>query len=238
MPRNCALIIPALNEEGSVGAVLQAVPPRLFTDIVVVDNGSTDGTAKVAREAGARVIAEPRRGYGQACQTGIQSLKRDIEAVAFIGADLSDDPAELAPLVREFEAGAWDLVIGSRTLGHAEPGSLTPLQRFGNWLATWLIRRIWGVRFTDLGPLRIIRRDALDRLALAETDFGWTVEMQAKAAKRRLKVTEIPVCYRKRHAGTSKISGTVSGSIRAGWKILWTIYDCWRSRAAPPGGGV
>jgi glycosyltransferase involved in cell wall biosynthesis len=234
MPRNYALIIPALNEEGSVGSVLKAVPPGLFTDVVVVDNGSTDGTAKVAREAAARVIREPRRGYGQACQAGLRSLKNDLEAVAFIGADFSDDPSELTALVREFEAGAWDLVIGSRVLGEAEKGALTPLQRFGNGLATWLIRRLWGVRFTDLGPLRIIRREALDRLALADTDFGWTVEMQAKAAQCGLKATEIPVRYRKRHAGRSKISGTVRGSLRAGWKILWTIYACWQSASRNP----
>src|SRR5205814_8992075 len=132
------------------GSVLKAIPPGLFTDIVVVDNGSTDGTGKVARETAARVIRVPRRGYGQACQAGIRWLKGDIEAVAFIGADLSDDPTDLTGLVHDFETGDWDLVIGSRVLGQAEQGSLSPLQRFGNWLATWMIRRIWGVRFTDL----------------------------------------------------------------------------------------
>src|SRR5437762_4821035 len=229
MPGNYALIIPALNEEGSVGALLRAIPTGLFNDVVVVDNGSEDRTAEVARAAAARVGLEPRRGYGQACQAGLRVLGSPIEAVAFLDADFSDDPAELAALVREFEAGAWDLVIGSRVLGEAEPGALTPLQRFGNGLATWLIRRIWGVRFTDLGPLRIIRRAALDRLAMADTNFGWTVEMQAKAAKCGLRVTEIPVRYRRRHSGKSKISRTVSGSFRAGWKILWTIYACGQS---------
>lgn len=234
MPRNYALIIPAFNEEASVTAVLKAVPLGLFTDIVVVDNGSTDGTAAAARTAGARVIQELRRGYGQACQAGLRSLKGDIEAVAFMDADFSDDPADLAALVPEFEAGGYDLVIGSRVLGEAEKGSLTPLQRFGNGLATWLIRRSWGVRFTDLGPMRIIRRDALNELQLTDPNFGWTVEMQGKAAQRGLKVAEIPVRYRRRLAGTSKISGTLAGSCRAGWKILWTIYACWRSGTRHP----
>ncbi len=229
MPRHYALIIPALNEEGSVGSVLRAVPAGLFSEVIVVDNGSSDRTADVARGAGAQVVPEPRRGYGQACQAGLGAVGGDIEAVAFIDADFSDDPTELAALVRELEVGACDLVIGSRVLGRAEPGALTALQRFGNWLATRLIRWIWGVRFSDLGPMRIIRRDALVRLALADTSFGWTVEMQAKAAKMGLRVKEVSVRYRKRQAGKSKISRTVSGSFRAGWKILWTIYACWRS---------
>ena len=222
------LIIPALNEAGSIPELLEALPRRRFQQILVVDNGSTDATAEVARGAGAEVICEPRRGYGQACLTGLAALQPEISAVAFIGADLSDDPADLEPLLNVLERGGWDLVLGSRLLGKAEPGALTPLQRFGNWLSTLLIRWVWGVKFTDLGPLRVIRRHALNRLSLEDRDFGWTVEMQARAAQMRLKVTEIPVHYRRRRSGQSKISGTLRGSFRAGITILWTIYRCWR----------
>ena len=228
MPRNYALIIPAVNEESSVADVLQAIPAGLFSQVLVVDNGSRDRTAEVAGQAGARVVREPRRGYGLACQAGLRALGDKFDAVAFIGADLSDDPADLAALVCEYETGGWDLVMGSRVLGHAEPGALMPLQRFGNALATRLIRWIWGERFTDLGPLRLIRREALDRLGLRDPDFGWTVEMQAKGARIGLRMTEIPVSYRRRRAGKSKISGTFGGSVHAGWKILWTIYRCCR----------
>jgi len=222
------LIIPALNEASSIGNLLAAMPRYLFDQILVVDNGSTDSTAEVARAAGAEVIREPRRGYGRACWTGLTALRQEVSAVAFIDADLSDDPADLEQLLSVLESGGWDLVIGSRLLGGADPGSLTWLQRFGNWLSTLLIRWVWGVKFTDLGPLRVIRRQSLDRLALRDRDFGWTVEMQARAAQLRLRVTEIPVRYRRRRSGQSKISGTLRGSLRAGVKILWTIYGCWR----------
>jgi glycosyltransferase involved in cell wall biosynthesis len=219
-----ALLIPALNEAESLGTLLRQVPPDLFAEIVVVDNGSEDATAEVARAAGARVVSEPRRGYGQACQAGLASLDPETDAVAFIDADLSDDPADLARVLSVFEAGEWDLVVGSRVLGDAEPGSLTWLQRFGNRLSTALIRRLWNVAYTDLGPLRVVRMSELGRLALRDTNFGWNVEMQAKAARLHLKVTEIPVRYRRRAAGKSKISGTLVGSVAAGAKILWTIY--------------
>ncbi len=230
-----ALIIPALNEAESLGTLLAQVPAGLFEAILVVDNGSTDRTAEVASAAGATVIREPRRGYGRACQAGLAALPAETTAVAFMDADLSDDPADLKKLLQEFEAGAFDLLIGSRTLGWSEPGSLTPLQRFGNWLSTRLIRLLWGVRFSDLGPLRVIRRDALARLQLRDPTFGWNIEMQARAAKLGLKVGEIPVSYRRRHAGHSKISGTLVGSLRAGIKILWTLGRCYwtRTPAAP-----
>ena len=228
-PQHFALIIPALNEAESIGRQLGHLPRDLFRQIIVVDNGSVDATAEVARAAGAEVIREPRRGYGQACQTGLLHLRPEITAVLFMDADLSDDPADLGWLVHTLAEGGWDLVVGSRVLGRAEPGSLTPVQRFGNWLTTWLIRWIWHVSFTDLGPLRVIRRDALRRLNLHDRDFGWNVEMQAKAACLRLRATEIPVHYRRRAYGRSKISGTLAGSLGAGVKILWTIYRCWRT---------
>jgi len=224
-----ALIIPALNESDSIGALLRQLPP-LFAQIIVVDNGSEDATGDVARTAGAQVVREPRRGYGRACLAGIAALRSEITAIAFMDADLSDDPADASHLAETLVAGGWDLVIGSRVLGNPEPGSLTPVQRFGNWLTTRLIRWIWKVPFTDLGPLRIVRRDALRRLDLRDGDFGWNVEMQVKAVRLGLKVTEIPVSYRRRRSGVSKISGTVTGSARAGVKILWTVYRCWRMR--------
>jgi len=224
-----ALLIPALNERESIGQVLAQVPVGLFSQIIVVDNGSEDGTANVARAAGAQVVQEPRRGYGQACLAGLAHVRPGTSAVAFIDGDLSDDPADLRPLVHLVEAGGWDLAIGSRVLGHPEPRSLAPWQRFGNWLSTRLIRWLWGVSFTDLGPLRAIRLDALRQLALTDRSFGWNVEMQAKAARQGLKVKELPVNYRRRPHGKSKISGTLVGSLAAGYKILWTIYRCWRS---------
>jgi len=233
--KHYALIIPALNEANSIALTYEHLPRPLFLQVIVVDNGSRDGTAERARAAGAEVVVEPRRGYGQACLAGLAHLRPEIQAVAFMDADLADDPADLQRLVRVFEEGEWDLVIGSRVSGHPEPGSLTALQRFGNWLTTWLIRRIWHVSFTDLGPMRLIRRDALQRLCLQSRNFGWTVEMQAKAAGLKLRAAEIPVYYRRRRFGRSKISGTVWGSLRAGATILWTVYRCWRSSLGVPG---
>jgi len=224
-----ALIIPALNEAESIGLVLNRLPKGVFSQIIVVDNGSEDGTSEVAEAAGAEVVREPRRGYGQACQAGLAHLTPNVHAVAFMDADLSDDPADLEQLVRLFADGEWDMVIGSRVLGMPEAGSLTPLQRFGNWLTTLLIRKIWHVSFTDLGPMRILSRQALLRLDLQDRDFGWNVEMQAKAARLKLRVTEMPVSCFRRRLGKSKISGSVRGSLRAGTKILLTVYRCWRS---------
>jgi glycosyltransferase involved in cell wall biosynthesis len=223
-----ALIIPALNEAQTIGDLLEQIPSGRFAQIIVVDNGSQDATASAARQAGAEVISEPRRGYGRACLAGLAAIHPATSAVAFMDADLSDDPADLTRLVRRFEDDGLDLAIGSRVLGNSEPGSLTPLQRFGNWLTTSLIRWIWNVSFTDLGPLRIVACEALERLDLRDPDFGWNVEMQAKAARLRLRIAEVPVQYRKRRRGQSKISGTIAGSLRAGVKILWTVYRCWR----------
>lgn len=221
--------MPALNEAESITQALSQLPRERLEEILVVDNGSQDATAQRAEAGGARVIREPRRGYGRACQTGIHTLSPHTDAVIFMDADLSDDPADLTRLLDFFEAGTWDMVIGSRVLGNAEQGSLTPLQRFGNRLTTKLIQWLWGVRYTDLGPLRVLRRDALDRLALRDNDFGWNVEMQAAAAMLRMRVAEIPVNYRQRRFGRSKISGTLKGSVKAGMKIIYTIGRCWVS---------
>ncbi|MBI4165409.1 MAG: glycosyltransferase family 2 protein [Acidobacteria bacterium] len=223
-----ALIIPALNEAESIGRQLGEIPPGLVVQTIVVDNGSTDQTGEVAKNAGAEVVLEPRRGYGSACLTGLARLRPEVTAVLFLDADLSHSPEDIERIVSIFGNGRWDMVIGSRVLGQAEEGALTPVQRFGNWLTTLLIRRLWGASFTDLGPLRIVSRDALRRIEMRDPDFGWTVEMQVKAARLGLRFTEIPVRYRQRRFGRSKVSGTITGSARAGFKILWTVYHAWR----------
>jgi glycosyltransferase involved in cell wall biosynthesis len=232
-----ALIIPALNEAETIGTLLDEISGSLFCQIIVVDNGSHDRTGELARVAGAEVIREPRRGYGRACAAGLKGLRPSINAVAFLDADLSDDPQDLKRVVRLLGQGHWDMVLGSRVMGAAEKGSMTPAQRFGNWLATRLIALFWNVHFTDLGPLRVLRLDSLDRLKLRDRTFGWNVEMQARAAQLGLKVCEIPVNYRRRRRGRSKISGSISGSARAAAKILWTLYRCWRHAlpSAAPG---
>ncbi|HXH47995.1 MAG TPA: glycosyltransferase family 2 protein [Terriglobia bacterium] len=226
MRHNYALIIPALNEAESIGILLGTVSRELFSQIIVVDNGSRDRTAEVAAIAGAEVVAEYRRGYGQACLSGLRQLHPAVSAVAFMDADLSDDPGDLERLVSHFDGNQWDLVLGSRVLDTPEPGSLKAIQRFGNWLSTRLIKLLWHVQFTDLGPMRIVRRDSLARLNMRDRTFGWTVEMQVRAAQLRLRVCEIPVSYRRRLHGRSKVSGTIWGSLRAGVGILWAILRC------------
>jgi glycosyltransferase involved in cell wall biosynthesis len=193
-----------------------------------VDNGSDDDTARVARDAGATVVHEPRRGYGQACLAGLATLSADREPpeiVAFLDADYSDHPEELTRVVAPLADGRADLVVGSRILGDAEPGALLPQARFGNAFAGWLIHRLYGVAVTDLGPFRAIRWEALRGLSMADTNFGWTAEMQVKAARAGLAYVEVPVSYRRR-VGVSKITGTLSGTLRAGWKILYTVLRC------------
>ncbi|HVP38915.1 MAG TPA: glycosyltransferase family 2 protein [Candidatus Saccharimonadales bacterium] len=245
MPPSVAVLIPALNEAGSIAQVVAGLPAGRVREVLVVDNGSTDGTAAAARAAGATVLSEPRRGYGRACWTGIGHLARGPAApdiLAFLDADLSDDPAELPRLLEPLEAGRADLVIGSRVLGGAEPGSLAPAQRFGNSLATFLIRLLYGRRYTDLGPFRAIRFPALLALGMRDRGFGWTVEMQALAVRAGLRVAEVPVRCRRRRAGRSKVSGTLGGTFHAGRVILWTILACRvrrPPRAAPaPGAGA
>jgi glycosyltransferase involved in cell wall biosynthesis len=229
MPSPIAFIIPALNEEAALAPMLDGLRAALDAvacadaDIVVVDNGSRDATAAVARKHGARVISEPRRGYGQACLAGIAALSAGTEIIVFLDADGSDDPEDLARLLAPVLDGKADLVLGSRTAAAKSSGAFTPQQAFGNWLATGLMRLFFGARYTDLGPFRVIRREALQRLEMQDTNFGWTIEMQIKAHRAGLRVREIPVNYRNRIAGESKISGTLNGTVRAAWKILWTI---------------
>jgi glycosyltransferase involved in cell wall biosynthesis len=223
-----AVVIPALDEAAALPAVLAAIPAAgagwRIERTLVVDNGSTDGTGAVARGAGAEVRAEPRRGYGSACLAALAELRRHPpQAVAFLDADGSDDPADLDRVLAPLAAGAADLVVGSRVLGNREPGSLTPIQRFGNALAARLLGALYGVRVTDLGPLRAVEWQALERLGMRDPDYGWTVEMQARAMRHGLRVAEVPVGHRTRRAGRSKVSGTVRGAVGAGWKILYII---------------
>ena len=218
-----AVIIPARNEEQSIFRVIAEIPKSLVTEIIVVDNGSVDQTASVAAGAGAVVVGESRKGYGYACLAGIdRALRSNPSILVFLDGDYSDYPQDLPDILGMVHEG-HDLVIGSRTLGEHERGSLLPQAVFGNWLATWLIRFFWGYRFTDLGPFRAVRTDALQRMHMADPTYGWTVEMQIKAAKLRLRCAEVPVRYRKR-IGKSKITGTLSGTIKASAKILSIIF--------------
>lgn len=216
-----ALVIPAFNEEPVIGATLRELPPGMFAQVIVAVNGSTDGTARVAREAGAEVVEIAERGYGAACLAAIPLLRTDL--VAFLQADGSEDAAEAFKLARPIADGEADLVIGSRTLGEAEAGALLPHQRFGNWLAATLISWIYGHRYTDLGPLRVIRVEKLRRLGMRDRNFGWTVEMQVRALRAGLRVIELPVRSGVRRAGTPKVAGNLKASLQAGWIILWTI---------------
>ncbi len=218
----CA-VIPALDEEASIGLVLRDLPRALVDRVIVVDNGSRDATAERAAAAGAQVIREPRRGYGQACLAGIAALPPECDVVLFLDADHSDHAEETVLLLEPIARGEADLVVGSRRLGNAEPGALLPQARFGNALACFLMRVLFGHRYTDLGPFRAITKTALQRIGMVDTNFGWTVEMQIKALRHGLRVVDVPVSYRRR-TGVSKITGTISGTLRAGWKILWTIF--------------
>lgn len=219
-----AVIIPALNEEASLPLVLADLPKDILEEIVVVDNGSHDRTPYVAREAGATVLHEQRRGYGWACLAGIEHLKiRMPDIVVFLDGDYSDHPEELAEVVQPIVTDGYDLVIGSRTTGEAESGALLPHARFGNALATRLITLLYGFTYSDLGPFRAIRFAALLELGMTDCTYGWTVEMQIKAIHKGLRITEVPVRYRQR-IGASKVSGTLKGTLMAGYKILWTVF--------------
>lgn len=214
------VVIPTLNEAAAIGNVVAEIPAWV-DGIVVADNGSTDGTGEVARAAGATVVTETEPGYGAACLAGIKQLGA-VDIVVFLDGDYSDYPEDMAELVDPIASGAVDFVIGSRAIGERERGSLTPQQLFGNWLATTLIAKIWGTRYTDLGPFRAIRASSLRQLAMADRNYGWTVEMQIKAVEQKLRLHEVPARYRRR-IGVSKVSGTIKGSVMAGAKILMII---------------
>ena len=222
------VIIPAFNEERSIARVLNDIPRPFVRSVLVCDNGSTDRTAEVACVNEAIVLQEPRKGYGSACLRGIAYLsalpaEQQPDIVVFLDGDYSDHPEEMPAVVTPILEAGMDLVIGSRALGRLEQGAMQPQQIFGNWLATTLIRWFYGYHFTDLGPFRAIRFDRLLEMSMQDPNFGWTVEMQVRAAKMGLNCTEVPVSYRQR-IGVSKVSGTIRGSLLAGHKILWTIF--------------
>lgn len=223
------VVIPANNEEQSIGLVVQDIPKQLVSEVVVVNNASTDRTREAAEAAGATVLDEPTPGYGRACLKGINYLNQDgkrPDILVFLDGDYSDYPEEMEQVVAPILNESMDMVIGSRALGQREGGSMTFPQVFGNWLATTLMRIFYKARFTDLGPFRAIKFDKLLEINMVDQTYGWTVEMQVKAARHKLKSTEVAVNYKKR-IGVSKVSGTIKGTIMAGYKILWTIFKYW-----------
>lgn len=220
------VIIPVYNEADSISKVIAEIPAHLVRHIIVCNNGSTDDTADLALKAGAKVVHQPIKGYGNACLKGMEyvsTLEILPDIIVFVDGDYSDYPEEMSLLIEPILKNEVDMVIGSRALGSMESGAMMPQQIFGNWLATTLIKFIYNYEFTDLGPFRSIRYDKLMSMEMADKTFGWTVEMQVKAAKMNMKTMEVPVRYRKR-IGKSKVSGTVKGTILAGHKILWTIF--------------
>ena len=228
-----SVIIPALNEEACIGELVSAIPWSVANEVIVVDNGSTDRTAQVARDAGARVVAEPRRGYGSARMAGTAAA-HDADVLVFMDGDLSDDPAELSNIVAPILAGEADLVLGMRV--PIERGVFTPQQAFGNALALFLIGILFGTRLRDLPSFKAIRRTTLEQMNLKERTYGWTTELVVKAAKSNVRIVEVPTPYRKRAAGRSKISSTVRGTIGAGYSILTVIfrYAFWRAPGIQP----
>ncbi len=216
------VIIPVLNEQDALPHVLRDLPWDMVMEVIVVDNGSTDATPEVAHRAGARVIHEPRRGYGAACLAGIQAIQ-ESDIVVFLDGDYSDHADELPDVVAPILDGQADMVIGSRVRGIREPGALAPQARWGNWLAVTLIRLLYGARYTDLGPFRAIRYPVLQSLGMQDQGFEWTVEMQVRAINAGLRIQEVPVSYRRR-TGHSKISGTLRGCVLAGIAIIGTIF--------------
>ena len=222
------VIIPAFNEENAVANVVNDIPKSVVREVVVVNNNSTDATALNAKKAGATVLTEKNMGYGNACLKGMEHLaKKEVkpDIVVFLDADYSDFPEEMVQLIHPITHQNKDMVIGSRALGNLEKGAMMPQQVFGNWLATFLIQLFYGVKYTDLGPFRAIRYSSLMALNMQDKTYGWTVEMQVKAAKQQFETYEVPVNYRVR-IGFSKVSGTVKGTIGAGYKIITTIFKC------------
>jgi glycosyltransferase involved in cell wall biosynthesis len=222
-----SVVIPALNEEAAIGGVVREVPRELVQEIIVVDNGSTDRTAALASAAGARVVHEPARGYGAACLAGARAAA-DADVIVFLDGDRNEDPRELSVVLAPVLAGQADLVIGSRTRGGAEPGALTPQQRVGNRVVTLLLRLLYGLSLTDIGPFRAIPTRVLRDLAMEHKTYGWPVEMVVKAVRRGYRVVEVPVTCRAR-LGRSKVAGTLTGSLLAGYHLLLTTLKyAWR----------
>ena len=218
-----SVIIAALNEEAAIANVIRAVPRDLADEIVVVDNGSIDRTAEVASAAGARVVTEPRRGYGRAFRAGLQSISPSCEIIVFLDGDGSDCPEMMDRLVAPIIEGTHDFVIGSRTSGCREPGSMNFHQVFAGYMVGFILHILYGVHSTDMGPFRAINRETLERLGMREETYGWPLEMQMRAARAKVRILEVPVDYRRRAGGRSKIAGTVRGSFLAATRILATL---------------
>jgi glycosyltransferase involved in cell wall biosynthesis len=220
-----SVIIPALNEEEPIAAVVRAcLTTGLPGEVIVVDNGSSDRTSERAQAAGAKVVSEPTPGYGRACAAGIRALSRECDLVVFLDGDGSDCPEFMSQLIEPIRRGEQDFVIGSRTRGKREPGSMNFQQVFAGRAAGWLLRLLYGVRYSDMCPFRAIRRSALDSLAMKETTYGWNLEMQMRAARARLRILEVPVNHRCRTGGESKVSGTLRGTFVAGLRIVVTLF--------------
>lgn len=221
--KKVVVIIPAFNEEVSLPSVIKDIP-SFVDEIVVTDNGSTDNTFEVAKRCGATVLKESEKGYGAACLKAIDYIKdKSYDIVVFLDGDYSDFPEEMKLVIEPIINNDYDLVIGSRMIGKREKGAMLPQALFGNWLSAFLIKLFWNYNFTDLGPFRAIKYSSLIKLNMQDRNFGWTVEMQIKAAKQKLKTTEVPVSYRKR-IGKSKVTGTLSGTVKASLKILYLIF--------------
>lgn len=227
--RGVSLIIPALNEAEAIGATLRDLPWDLLSECIVVDNGSTDSTAEEARRNGARVVSEPRRGYGRACYAGFQAADPASQVLSFMDGDGSDISSDLPRLAAPVLRGEADFVLGSRLLGEIEPGSLLASQRFAGRLMGWLMRWHIGISFTDMGPMRVISRSALERITMSEMTYGWNIEMQIRAAQIGLRIQELPTGCRRRRGGISKVSGSFIASVKAATRILQVLYR-FRSR--------
>lgn len=223
VPRNVSVVIPALNEEDCIAEVVRVIPREIADEVIVVDNGSLDRTAERAGEAGARVVHEPQRGYGRACRAGVRSVAPDCEIVVFLDGDGSDCPEFMERLIEPIQSDTYDFVIGSRTRGRREQGSMNFQQLFAGRVAGLLLRLLYGVRYTDMCPFRAIRRDHLENLNMREETYGWNLEMQMRAARAGLRILELPVDHRCRIGGESKVSGTLTGTLRAGTRILATL---------------
>ena len=218
-----SVVIPALDEEEPIADVVRTIPRDAADEILVVDNGSTDQTAERARAEGARVVHEPRRGYGRACRAGVRAVSPQSAVLVFLDGDGSDCPELMPRLLAPIAAGTHDFVIGSRTRGKREAGSMSWSQLLAGRAAGLILGILYGVWFTDMCPFRAIRRDALEKLGMREETYGWNLEMQIRAARARLRILEVPVDHRRRSGGKSKVSGTVTGTIRAGTRILFTL---------------
>ena len=226
-----SVVIPALNEEEPIAeVVLECLATKIPSEVIVVDNGSTDSTAIRAQESGAHVVSEPRAGYGRACAAGLRAVSPDSDIIVFLDGDGSDCPEFMSQLVDPIAIGKFDFVIGSRTRGQREPGSMNFQQIFAGRFAGWLIRILYGVRYTDMSPFRAVRRDALQKLSMNEETYGWNLEMQMKAARLGLRILEVPVNHRRRTGGVSKVSGTFRGTFVAGTRIIATFFRVALSR--------